>query len=440
MIITDETARFILQHRLEDVRALALKGCKDETVDMLFALDQIQGWQTARTKLPTWAATKDIIYPPHLNMEQCSSEETARYKHECLAGLCDISEATLIDLTGGFGVDFSLMSRGFRHAVYVERNAQLVDVAKHNFTVLGLQNVEAVNGDGVEFLHQLSLERQLHTSNNNEAAAEGKRKTVIFLDPARRDIHGNKVFRLEDCTPDVLGIRDELLQCADVVMIKLSPMLDWHEAVKQLTANLPSERNNVHCEVHVVSVKNECKELLIILQPQMTNDLHQPLVADNHRIKLICINDDQRFETEITNDIQQEPLLLDRELGDETGHYFFVPNASVMKAGIFAQLSHAFNLQMLDRDTHYYIGDHDIENFPGRRFHILAVSSMNKKELKRKLVGITQANIATRNFPLSAVELRKRLKLKDGGDKYLFVTTVQGNHVVLVCQSVKLSL
>jgi 16S rRNA G966 N2-methylase RsmD len=332
------------------------------------------------------------------------------------------------------------MSRKFRHAVYVERNAQLVEVAKHNFDMLDLQNVEAVNGDGVEFLHQLVLERQLHTSNNNEAAAEGKRKTVIFLDPARRDAHGKKVFRLEDCTPDVLGIRDELLQCADVVMIKLSPMLDWHEAVKQLTANLPSERNNVHCEVHVISVKNECKELLIILRPQTSDDVHQPVDADNHQIKLICINDNQRFETEISKDTQQEPLLLDRVLGDEAGHYLFVPNASIMKAGVFAQLSHTYGIPMLDQDTHYYIGDHDVENFPGRRFHILAVSTMNKKELKRKLAGITQANIAVRNFPLSAVELRKRLKLKDGGDKYLFVTTVQGNHVVFICQNVKLSL
>ncbi len=440
MNITDETVRFIQQHRLEDVRALALKGCKDKAVDMPFALDQIQGWQTARTKLPTWAATEGIIYPPHLNMEQCSSEETARYKRECLTWLCNISEATLIDLTGGFGVDFSMMSRKFRHAVYVERNAQLVEVAKHNFDMLDLQNVEAVNGDGVEFLHQLVLERQLHTSNNNEAAAEGKRKTVIFLDPARRDAHGKKVFRLEDCTPDVLGIRDELFRCADVVMIKLSPMLDWHEAVKQLWAQLPPQINAVHCEVHVVSVKNECKELLIILQPQTSEDIPQSVVADNHRIKLICINDDQRFETEITKDAQQEPLLLDRELGDETGHYLFVPNASIMKAGIFAQLSQAYGIPMLDQDTHYYIGDHDIERFPGRRFHILAVSTMNKKELKRKLAGITQANIAVRNFPLSAVELRKRLKLKDGGDNYLFVTTVQGNHVVFICQNVKLSL
>lgn len=440
MIITDETVRFIQLHRLEDVRALALKGCKDETVDMPFALDQIQGWQTARTKLPTWAATEGIIYPPHLNMEQCSSEETARYKRECLTWLCNISEATLIDLTGGFGVDFSMMSRKFRHAVYVERNAQLVEVAKHNFDMLDLQNVEAVNGDGVEYLHQLASEMQLSASYKGSDEAEANRKIIIFLDPARRDVHGKKVFRLEDCTPDVLGIRDELLQCADVVMIKLSPMLDWHEAVKQLTANLPSERNNVHCEVHVISVKNECKELLIILRPQTSDDVHQPVDADNHQIKLICINDNQRFETEISKDTQQEPLLLDRVLGDEAGHYLFVPNASIMKAGVFAQLSHTYGIPMLDQDTHYYIGDHDVENFPGRRFHILAVSSMNKKELKRKLVGITQANIATRNFPLSAVELRKRLKLKDGGDNYLFVTTVQGNHVVFICQNVKLSL
>lgn len=426
MIITDETARFIRQHRLDDVRALALKGCKDEAVDMPFALDQIQGWQTARQKLPTWAATEGIIYPPHLNMEQCSSEETARYKHDCLAQLCKLDDAQFIDLTGGFGVDFSLMSRGFRHAVYVERNAQLVEVAQHNFAVLGLQNVEAVNGDGVEYLHKLASE------NSVDRDVDTNRKTVIYLDPARRDVHGKKVFRLEDCTPDVLAIRDELLSCADVVMIKLSPMLDWHEAVKQLTAHLPSEINNVHCEVHVVSVKNECKELLIILQPVSS--------IIGQEVRVVCVNDQQRFETEITNDAQQEPLLLDRALGDETGRYLFVPNASVMKAGVFAQLSYAFNLKMLDRDTHYYIGDQDIEGFPGRRFIIKVVSSMNKKELRKKLAGITQANIATRNFPLSPVELRKRLKLRDGGDNFLFATTVQGNHVVFICNSVKLSL
>ena len=422
MIITDETARFIRQHRLDDVRGLALKGCKDDSVDMPFALDQIQGWQTARLKLPTWAATEGIIYPPHLNMEQCSSEETARYKRECLAQCCEPQEATLIDLTGGFGVDFSLMSRGFRHAVYVERNAKLVEVAKHNFAVLGLQNVEAVSGDGVEYLHKLAIE-------SLDKVTDANHKTVIFLDPARRDVHGKKVFRLEDCTPDVLGIRDELFQCADVVMIKLSPMLDWHEAVRQLTANLPSQINAVHCEVHVVSVKNECKELLIILRSGSS--------AEGQRVEMVCVNDQQRFETEITDDAQREPLLLDRKLGDETGRYLFVPNASIMKAGVFAEISHAFSLQMLDRDTHYYIGDHDIENFPGRRFRIEAVSTMNKKELRKKLAGITQANIATRNFPLSPVELRKRLKLKDGGDNYLFVTIVQGNHVVFVCQSAK---
>ena len=424
MIITDETVDFIRQHRNDDVRALALRGSKGEAVDMPFALDQIQGWQTARLKLPTWAATEGIIYPPHLNMEQCSSEETARYKHNCIAQFFEPDEATLIDLTGGFGVDFSLMSPGFHHAVYVEQNARLVEVAKHNFAVLGLQNVETVHGDGVDYLHQLVMERVGKAEQENL-------KTVIFLDPARRDCHGKKVFRLEDCTPDVLAIRDELFQCAEVIMIKLSPMLDWHEAVRQLTKGIPSKFSDVLCEVHVVSVKNECKELLIILQPLSA--------ADGQGIRIVCVNDRQRFETAITTETPQNPLLLDRPLGDEAGEYLFVPNASVMKAGTFAEVSHAFNLRMLDRDTHYYIGDHDIESFPGRRFRIHAVSTMNKKELRKKLGGITQANIATRNFPLSAVELRKRLKLKDGGDKYLFVTTVQNNHIVFICDSVNVS-
>lgn len=424
MIITDETVDFIRQHRNDDVRMLALKDCKDETVDRPFALDQIQGWQTARLKLPTWAATEGIIYPPHLNMEQCSSEETARYKHECIAQLCEPEKATLIDLTGGFGVDFSLMSRGFHRAVYVEQNTQLAEVAQHNFTVLGLQNVETVCGDGVDYLHQLVMERA-------SKAEQGNLKTVIFLDPARRDNHGKKVYRLEDCTPNILGIRDDLFQCADLVMIKLSPMLDWHEAVRQLTNDLPSEISAVHCEVHVVSVKNECKELLIILHPLSS--------ADRPEIRIVCVNDRQRFETVITTETPQNPLLLDRPLGDEAGEYLFVPNASIMKAGVFTQLSRAFNLRMLDRDTHYYIGEHDIESFPGRRFRIEAISTMNKKELRKKMGGITQANIATRNFPLSAVELRKRLKLKDGGDKYLFVTTVQNNHIVFICDSVNVS-
>lgn len=205
-----------------------------------------------------------------------------------------------------------------------ERNAKLVEVAKHNFAVLGLQNVEAVSGDGVEYLHKLAIE-------SLDKVTDANHKTVIFLDPARRDVHGKKVFRLEDCTPDVLGIRDELFQCADVVMIKLSPMLDWHEAVRQLTANLPSQINAVHCEVHVVSVKNECKELLIILRSGSS--------AEGQSVEMVCVNDQQRFETEITDDAQQEPLLLGRELGDETGRYLFVPNASIMKAGVFAEIS-----------------------------------------------------------------------------------------------------
>lgn len=411
MRITDETADFVRSHRLDDVRALALKGNANGKVDLAFALNQIQGWQTARQKLPSWAAADGIVYPPHLNMEQCSSEATARYKSECLASRLDLSQATLIDLTGGFGVDFSIMSRSFAKAIYVERNAELAEVARHNFGVLSLSNVTAVCADATEFLHSLP-----------QKTGE-EPLTVVYLDPARRDGNGKKVFRIEDCSPDIMGMRDELLSRANVVMIKFSPMLDWHMALSQLDHDVPAWLGDINHEVHVVSTRNECKELVMVMSRTRGKKLPTTIV---------CSNDGQRFLAPCS---PSKPTLWQGDAADIEGKCLLVPNASIMKAGVFGEVSREYGISMLGHDSHLYISDDDLPQFPGRRFKIERVSTMNKKDLRKALEGMSQANVSARNFPLSTDALRKRLRLKDGGDTYLFATTVGAKHLVFVCRA-----
>ena len=378
------TIDYIRTHAEADVRQLALQGTRNPEVDLTFALEQIAGRQKARTKLPTWAAIDDIVYPPHLSMEQCSSEQTARYKAN-IAG----KGALMVDLTAGFGVDIAFVSQNFQRAVHVEQQASLCAISSQNFSLLGLNHIEVVCADGVDYLHQLD-----HAD-------------LIFLDPARRDNHGARTYGIADCTPNVLELRDELLEKADRVMLKLSPMLDWRKAVEDL--------GNVN-EVHIVSVDNECKELLLILSKE-----EKPL-------RLVCVNNDQIFEAstlpEETSAIFHQP-----------SSFLFEPNASIMKAGCFAALKQRFGIQQLDKNSHLFVSDTDISDFPGRRFIIEKTTSMNKRELKAALAGIDKANITVRNFPMSVAELRKRLKLKDGGDLYLFATTIADNqHQLFLCR------
>lgn len=444
------TAAFIREHRLDDVRRLAFQADKYPAVDMPFALDQIQGWQMARRKLPSWAAVDGIIYPPHINMEQCSSEQTARYKarnaypttspspskgggKELLLRLNsrEISMKTnsfshplerlgevLVDLTGGFGVDFSFMSRCFKHAVYVEKNPRLCAIAHHNFTLLGLKNAEIINSSAESFLISYPQNKPFSLPLEGTGEAEG---CFFYLDPSRRDAHGHKVFNISDCEPDVVKLAPELLKFAARVMIKLSPMFDWHEAVSEL----PSVS-----EVHIVSVDNECKELLVVL------DRNQP--SHGGDVSVHCVNDEQLF-TFISNSsrpfhsqiISSSPSLFggwDGALGE-----LLVPNSSIMAAGCFDEVAIFFGVEPLSQNSHLFISSHSIDNFPGRDFQILAVSSMNKHELKKNLAGISKANIAVRNFPMSVEALRKRLKIAEGGDVYIFATTLSdGSHVLII--------
>jgi hypothetical protein len=395
-MINEATRQFIKVHREEDVRKLAL-GSHAEGVDLPLALQQIAGWQTARKKLPSWAAVDGIIYPPHLNMEQCSSEQTARYKGSLTPNPSPSERGTFVDLTGGFGIDFYFMVKGLRtegkelRAVYVEHNPELCEIARYNFQVLGLE-AEVMNGEAEDYLKKMT-----HAD-------------IIYLDPARRDAYGSRTYDIKDCTPNVIELMPLLLEKADTIILKLSPMLDWRKAVENL--------GHV-AEVHIVSVDNECKELLLVVK-------QQPCTA----FKVICVNNDDIFEfaPSVHSTVNHEPL---------TMNYLYEPNASIMKAGCFQEIEKVFDVCQLSNNSHLFVSEKEIKKFPGRLFHIETVTSMNKQELKIALQGIERANIAVRNFPMSAEALRKKLRLKDGGEVFIFATTLSDNsHKLFVCRKI----
>ena len=303
------TKDFIREHADADVRQLALQGKKNPEVDMTYALEQIAGRQKSKTKLPSWAKVDGIVYPPHISMEQCSSEQTARYKAEVV-----MSANRFVDLTGGFGVDFSFIAKKFKHAVYVERQEHLCDITSENFRLLGLDNAEVVNADGIEYLHQMD-----HAD-------------LVFIDPARRDDHGGRTYGIADCTPNVLEVMDELMLKTNMLLLKLSPMLDWRKAVRDLGGA---------SEVHIVSVDNECKELLIMVKHDV-----QP-------IKVVCVNLFSNEEREVFEFDDTESTPLRQNISSKT--YLFEPNTSIMKAGCFDEIQARFPVAQLDNNSHLFV-------------------------------------------------------------------------------------
>lgn len=384
------TINFVKEHAADDVQRLALEVRKHSEVDARFALDQIAGRQKSRTKLPSWAEVDALIFPPSVSMEQCSSEATASYKSSLVSG------ESLVDLTGGFGVDFSFLANRFSSAVYVERQEHLCHIAEHNFKVLGLSHVQVVNDDAEHYLATMPV------------------VDLIYLDPARRDGAGNRVFRLDDCTPNVVQLFDLLLTKGRQVMIKLSPMLDVSQALRQLRGV---------SEVHIVSVAGECKELLLLLSAKQEGD-----------VKIVCVNDGQTFTYRLGEPVVM-PMQWSGELPAEGDLYLYEPNASMMKAGCFGQLAQRYGLQAVAQQSHLFVAERPISDFQGRKFVVNDITTLNSKELKQKLAGITQANVAVRNFPLKAAELAKRLRLKDGGSVYIFGTRLtNGKNVLLLCE------
>lgn len=385
-MIDEHTLSFIREHATADVRSLALQAARYPNVDMRMAMTQIEGRQLAAVKLPTWAATEGVIYPVRLSLEQCSSEATARYKASLVGGI------RLADLTGGFGIDCSYMSEQFEHATYIERNPALCDIARHNFALLG-RPVSVVNG------------------NSEEELASLPQQDWIYVDPARRDGRGNKVVALSDCEPDVCALKSLLLQKASRVMVKCSPMLDISLAVRQL---------QTVSQVHVVSVNNECKELLLLLDQEGAEEMHIHTVnfqGGRMQSFVYTLNEEARAVCSYASQV---------------GKYLYEPNSSMMKAGCYRLLAVRYALQKFHPNTHLYTSDHLVEDFPGRVFEVKDVVGFSKSELKSLSSGLKRANVAVRNFPEHPDALRKRLKVADGGDTYLFATTLNSEKKVVI--------
>lgn len=470
--LNEATREFIRRHRTQRVEELALKGCRDSQVDLKEALVQIAGWQMARTKLPLWAETEGILFPPHLSMEQCSGLIAARLKRwaigqtmreeallrkeethpgeeraeENLSKEAEKSEKKfsrkaerifsekteeifseeaeksennfskeseqneeteeyvlseklnrLTDLTGGFGVDFTSLAPLFRQATYVERQEHLCQLAAHNFALLGLQQFQIHHGDAEEYLKSM------------------ERVDWIFIDPARRGAHGQKVVFIADCEPDVKRLEPLLLEKAGHVLIKLSPMLDITQALR----DLPHAQR-----CYILSVDGECKEMLVVLgdRKAASPDEVEMVCEVVRKGKVSCrVALTKRMEEESRPRYAAEPL-----------NYLYEPDASLLKAGMFNCITQRYPVAKLHPNSHLYTSEELVPHFPGRTFRITGYGAWSKKGMGSLIPDTRQANITVRNFPLSAEALRKQFKLKEGGRYTLFGTTIGNNRKILI--------
>lgn len=379
-----DTRQFIEEHLNDDVHELALKH-SNAKVDMALALRQIEARQLLRKKVPSWSANPELLFPSHLSIEQCSSEASANYKASLIKG------ESFADLTGGLGIDCYYISQNFQHSDYVEHNPELCALARHNYEVLGAKTMVVHNDSAEVFLNQCEP------------------LDCLFIDPARRDVHGRKVVSVSDCTPNVVDLQDLMLRKAKRVMVKLSPMLDISQALKEL---------HYVKEIHIVAVENECKELLFILEPEFDGE---PVFT--------CVNlQTNQSSVQFT---QEEEKVATLQLAKEPIRYLYEPNAALMKGGCFKLLSQRFDVQKLHRNSHLYTSEKLIENFPGRIFEINDWAIYGKKA-KALLDGIDKASIAVRNFPMTVAELRKKLKIGDGDKVFLFATTMSNERFIIL--------
>ena len=382
--MNESTKQFIRENLNADVPTLALKKAPVGT-DFSLALRQIAARQLLRKKVPEWSENEDLLFPAHLSIEQCSSEATAQYKANLLKG------NAFADLTGGLGIDTFYIDRHFQKTDYVERQTELCDLARHNFSVLNTK-IEVHNETAEDYLKHCEP------------------KDCIFIDPARRDEHGRKTVSIADCTPNVADLQDLLLQKAEKVMVKLSPMLDISKALEKL--------HHVK-EVHVVAVANECKELDFILERGYQGE-----------IQFVCVNLlTEQPEVRFT---MEEERNSSGKLAESVLKYLYEPNPAVMKAGCFKLLTQRFDVFKLHKNSNLYTSEDLISDFPGRIFEVEGWAPYNKKVKQALLQDVDKASIAVRNFPLSVAELRKALKIGDGDAIYLFATTLKGEQKIIV--------
>ncbi|WP_129745707.1 THUMP-like domain-containing protein [Flavobacterium anhuiense] len=388
-ILHPEIQEYIIQNTGADITKLALQKNPFPEVDWILILNQIEARTKAKEKLPTWFGAENIIYPSKISVEQTSSEKTAAYKASLISG------KTLIDLTGGFGVDDYYFSKKFKVVAHCEINEELSSIVKHNFQQLEIKNCFCYPTDSINILHESKLKYDW-----------------IYIDPSRRNDSKGKVFMLKDCLPNVPELLDFYFEKSDSILIKTAPLLD-------ISAGL-SELKNVK-NIHIIALENEVKELLF--------EIHKGYSGE--------------ITLKTANILKEKIETFEFVLGRETisfsyglpQQYLYEPNASIMKSGGFDEVSATFQINKLHKHSHLYTSENLID-FPGRKFEVQKVISYNKNEMKNELAN-KQANITTRNFPETVENIRKKWKIKNGGNLYCFFTTdVKDNKIVLICTKI----
>jgi len=388
MILTSDLKEFINKNLKQDINTLALKKNPFPDYEWSWILNQIQAKQKAEKKLPTWFLNEDVIFPSTLSVEQTSSETLAEFKASLISGV------NLIDLTGGFGIDDYYFAKRFKKVVHCEFQGDLSAIVQHNFKVMNVDNIETISGDSISHLEQST-----------------EKFDWIYIDPARRDDKKTKVFLLKDCTPNVVELQEFLFEKSDNILIKVAPLLDISSILNELV--------NVKT-IYAIGLHNEVKELLIVLQKGF---IDQPeLIAVN-----ISNNGTIHHDTFSLNDT------IDSQMSNPL-NYLYEPFSSYLKTGAYNQVAQVFNVSKLHKHSHLYTSD-ELVDFPGRCFKIEQVISYNKKDIK--YLENTKANVTTRNFPLKVEEIRKKHKIKDGGDSYVFFTTdLNNDKIVVICKKI----
>ena len=376
MNLEDKEIQDFINRQLHSSAAdLMLQSSKYPHWDMKWIAQQLTGKQIAKKKLPSWFHNESILYPLRLPLEQCSSELTANYKATL------VNKGAGIDLTGGFGVDVFAFSKTALNVLYCERNEILAKLVHSNFKALNTSNIDVFIGDGIDFLKK---------QNNLD---------WIFVDPARRK-EGERVYRLEDCEPNVIELKDLLLQKASSILIKTAPLLDLQQTIKDLCFVK---------EAHVLSVNNDCKEVLYLIERNYTGPS-----------QIICCNIKNQANEYYSFNYEEERNTLTTY--SEPLTYLYEPNASIMKAGGFKSVTAKYDVFKLHKHSHLYTSENPVANFPGRSFRVKSVIAADKKSIVKHKAS--KANLACRNFPQNIDVLKKKLKIKDGGDQYIFATTL----------------
>jgi len=405
---TPELRAFVAQHLNDDTDRLLLSSHRYPDVDVREAVEQICARRQIRYKLPEWYALEDLVLGGRVPAEQCSSEQTARYKRNLVVG------ESLCDLTGGMGVDFYYMSQGLKQAIYTERQPHLVEAIEHNLQVL------YAHQDAPAFTFRLGDGRELPLSDVD----------TLYLDPARRANDGSRVYDIADCEPNVVVWQEDLLRHCRKLIVKLSPMVDISSALQQLSAVT---------DVHIVAVKNECKEVLVEMQGKLGVPSLENLTAE--RVAIHCI--DYRTSDVVKYDFQygDEPQAVASILQGGSVKYLYEPDVTLMKAAPFKRVCQDFPVQKLDVNSHFYASEVLLPGFPGRAFEVEEVLPFSSKLLKSLKRDIPQANVSARNFPLTADQLRSRAGIRDGGSIYLVATTIRDLGAVLLrCHKALLTL